>query len=266
VQNGRWSSSRFATPTASRRPRSWSAIGGADALINARVEVPSEAPASATAIDLAFARLRDRASRHPLAAAHQVRDLVLALFAEQAAPGDLARRSLLVGDVVSVARRLGLGEAEIQDLMVAAELHDVGMLCPRLQILQNAGPLGPDGWATLRRHPVIGERMLAAVPALRQVAPIVRSGYERFDGSGYPDGLSGEQIPRSARIIAVCVAFHAIQTTRPPRPAVSAAAAAQELRRCAGSQFDPRVVAAFLDLLVLDAGPSASRGPAAAVD
>lgn len=230
------------------------------------MEVPSEAPASATAIELAFARLRDRASRHPLAAAHQVRDLVLALFAEQASPGDRARRSLLVGDVVSVGRGLGLGEAEIQDLMVAAELHDVGMLCPRLQILQNAWPLGADGWAMLRRHPVVGERMLAAVPALRQVAPIVRSSYERFDGSGYPDGLCGEQIPRTARIIAVCVAFHAMQTTRPHRPAVSAAAAAQELRRCAGSQFDPCVVAAFLDLLVLDAGPSASRGPAAAVD
>jgi hypothetical protein len=237
----------------------------ADALIHARVAIPSEAPASVAAIDLAFVRLRDRASRHPLAAAHQVRDLVLALFAEQAAPGDLARRSLLVGDVVGVGRRLGLDETEIHDLMVAAELHSVGMLCPRLQGLQNAGPLGPDGWATLRQHPVIGERMLAAVPALRRVAPIVRSSYERFDGSGYPDGLRGEQIPRTARIIAVCVAFHAMQTLRPHRPAVSASAAVQELRRCAGSQFDPCVVTAFLDLLALDAAPSSPQGTAGAI-
>jgi HD-GYP domain-containing protein (c-di-GMP phosphodiesterase class II) len=97
----------------------------------------------------------------------------------------------------------------------------------------------------MRRHPLIGERILLAAPALRPVARLVRSSHERWDGGGYPDGLRGGDIPLGARVVAVCDAFDAMTTERPYRERVSEAEALAELRRCAGSQFDPVVVAAF---------------------
>jgi two-component system cell cycle response regulator len=97
----------------------------------------------------------------------------------------------------------------------------------------------------IHRHPLIGERILAAAPALAPVARLVRSSYERFDGSGYPDGLRGETIPLGSRVIAVCVAYDAMTSVRPWREPLTEAAAFEELDRCAGNQFDPMVVAAF---------------------
>jgi response regulator RpfG family c-di-GMP phosphodiesterase len=97
----------------------------------------------------------------------------------------------------------------------------------------------------MRRHPLIGERILLAAPALRPVARLVRSSHERWDGGGYPDGLRGDEIPLGARVVAVCDAFDAMTTERPYREPVTEAEAVEELRRCAGSQFDPMVVEAF---------------------
>jgi two-component system, cell cycle response regulator len=97
----------------------------------------------------------------------------------------------------------------------------------------------------VRQHTIIGERILSAAPALLPVAKLVRASHEHFDGSGYPDGLAGEAIPLGARIVAVCDAFHAMTSSRPYRPAISAEDALAELQACAGSQFDPRVVTAF---------------------
>ena len=105
----------------------------------------------------------------------------------------------------------------------------------------------------MRRHTIIGERILGSAPALRPVARIVRSSHERFDGEGYPDGLAGEDIPLGARIVAVCDAFHAMISDRPYRAALSEREAMAELQRFAGSQFDPRVVEAFLDAVRADA-------------
>jgi HD-GYP domain-containing protein (c-di-GMP phosphodiesterase class II) len=105
--------------------------------------------------------------------------------------------------------------------------------------------LDPDEWALIRRHPIVGERILAAAPALAPVARLVRSSYERFDGTGYPDGIRGEAIPLGSRVIAVCVAYDAMTSPRPYREALPAATAFEELCRCAGRQFDPMVVAAF---------------------
>jgi HD-GYP domain-containing protein (c-di-GMP phosphodiesterase class II) len=98
----------------------------------------------------------------------------------------------------------------------------------------------------MRRHTLIGERFLLAVPALRSVAALVRSSHERWDGGGYPDGLAGEEIPLGARIIAVCDAFDAMVTDRPYRAGMPRVDAEAELLCCAGSQFDPAVVTAFL--------------------
>ena len=107
------------------------------------------------------------------------------------------------------------------------------------------GPLDPVEWSFMRRHPLIGERILLAAPALRPVARLVRSSHERWDGGGYPDGLRADEIPLGARVVAVCDAFDAMTTERPYRDPVSDTDAVGELRHCAGTQFDPMVVEAF---------------------
>ena len=106
-----------------------------------------------------------------------------------------------------------------------------------------------DEWEFIKRHTLIGERIVAAAPALAHIAPVVRSSHERQDGRGYPDGLAADAIPLGARIVAVVDAFDAMVTHRPYKPAVSAADALAELRRCAGSQFDPLVVDAFVGVI-----------------
>jgi HD-GYP domain-containing protein (c-di-GMP phosphodiesterase class II) len=160
--------------------------------------------------------------------------------------GDLSVHVSDVGDLVeALGRELELDHAQLVVLRQAAELHDVGKLAIPDSILDKPGPLDADEWAFMRRHTLIGERIVASAVSLRDAAPIVRATHERWDGAGYPDGTSGEQIPLAARIIAVCDAYDAITTTRPYRAASSHEDALAELRRCAGSQFDPRVVAAF---------------------
>ena len=131
----------------------------------------------------------------------------------------------------------------------AAELHDVGKVAIPDAILDKTGPLTENEWTFIRRHTLIGERIIGAAPALGRIATLVRSTHENIDGSGYPDGLSGPDIPLGSRIISVCDAFHAMTTERPYRPAVSQEEALDELSRCAGRQFDPMVVAAFTRLL-----------------
>jgi HD-GYP domain-containing protein (c-di-GMP phosphodiesterase class II) len=101
----------------------------------------------------------------------------------------------------------------------------------------------------MHQHTLIGERIVAAAPDLRPAAVLVRSSHENFDGSGYPDRLAGERIPLGSRIIAVCDAFDAMTSNRPYRQAMHADLAIAELRRCAGSQFDPVVVERFIEAL-----------------
>jgi HD-GYP domain-containing protein (c-di-GMP phosphodiesterase class II) len=101
----------------------------------------------------------------------------------------------------------------------------------------------------VRQHTLVGERILRAAPALHSVAKLVRSGHERFDGTGYPDCLSGEEIPLGSRIILACDAYHAMTSDRPYRAAMAHDHAVAELVRCAGSQFDPRIVSALVGLL-----------------
>ncbi len=116
----------------------------------------------------------------------------------------------------------------------------------------------------MRRHTLIGERIVAAAPALAPLAHLVRSSHEAWDGGGYPDGLAGEAIPLGARVVAVCDAFDAMTSERSFRPARPARAALAELRRCAGTQFDPAVVTAFLDAWAEDAAARSAAPPEAA--
>jgi two-component system, cell cycle response regulator len=163
-----------------------------------------------------------------------------------------------------VAERLGLPEHERTAVVRAGVLHDVGKAAIPDAILDKPGPLDEQEQAFMRRHTIIGEEILLGAPALADVAALVRSSHERFDGLGYPDGLAGEAIPVGARIVAVCDAFDAMVTDRPYLASRSVAAALDELRRCAGSQFDPAVVEAFAAVLVED-GTVPGRGSAVAV-
>jgi diguanylate cyclase (GGDEF)-like protein len=141
----------------------------------------------------------------------------------------------------SVATSLGLAERDVQRIGQAALLHDIGKVAIPDQILNKPSGLTEDEWQLMREHPVIGERILRAIPGMTTIARIVRHEHESFDGSGYPDGLAGEQIPLGSRIILACDSYHAITSDRPYRAARPHTDAIVELARCAGTQFDPRV-------------------------
>jgi diguanylate cyclase (GGDEF)-like protein len=143
---------------------------------------------------------------------------------------------------IDVGERLGLGRAELDELSRAAQLHDLGKVAVPDEILDKPGELDEREWEFIHQHTVVGERILRASPALRNAATIVRSSHERWDGTGYPDGLAGEEIPLASRIVSACDAFEAMTSTRPYREARPVEDALAELRRCSGTQFDPQVV------------------------
>jgi putative nucleotidyltransferase with HDIG domain len=145
----------------------------------------------------------------------------------------------------AVARHLGLSPHVTEQVRQAAQLHDIGKIAIPNAILEKAGPLSVQEWVFIRRHTIIGERILNAAPALAEVARLVRSSHERYDGGGYPDALVGDVIPIGSRIISVCDAFDAMTSDRPYRLAMTPHDALAELERCSGTQFDPEVVAAF---------------------
>ncbi len=158
-----------------------------------------------------------------------------------------------------VARRLGLDDHEVGEVESAALLHDLGKLGIKDSVLRKPGPLDDHEWDEMRRHPVIGERILRTVPGLERVAEAVRHEHERWDGRGYPDGLAGEDVPLASRIVLACDAWHAMTSTRPYRESIGQDAAARELRDGAGSQFDPAVVTALSDVLGLNGGGAPRR-------
>ena len=147
---------------------------------------------------------------------------------------------------VAVARGLGLSSSQVEDVRAAALLHDIGKVGIPDAILNKPGPLTPDERSVMAEHPVIGERILRGIGGFAPVADIVRHEHESFDGSGYPDGLAGEEIPIGSRIILACDAYHAMTSDRPYRSRMSNEDAFRELRRCAGHQFDPTVTAALV--------------------
>jgi diguanylate cyclase (GGDEF)-like protein len=151
--------------------------------------------------------------------------------------------------VETVARGLALSATEIDHVKAAALLHDIGKVAIPDDVLNKAGPLGDEEWRVMRDHPVIGERILRAIPGMGPIARIVRHEHERFDGSGYPDGIAGESIPIGARIVLACDAYHAMTSDRPYREGMSHAEAVRELAEHAGTQFDPRVTEVLIGSL-----------------
>lgn len=173
--------------------------------------------------------------------------LALALAERDRGTGEHAEQVVALASAVT--RRMNLDGEEVERIAAAALLHDIGKVAIPDSILNKPGALNDEEWAVMREHSVIGERILRAVPGLGPVARMVRHGHEAWDGSGYPDGLSGDAIPMGSRIVLACDAYDAMTSERPYRSALSSAEAVAELRAGAGRQFDPRVVEALVGYL-----------------
>lgn len=200
--------------------------------------LPGEASAPAAGIELAVRRAHGQRSERKAPGLRAPADATEALR--------LVRPRYDVAAMAKrIARRLQLPGDEIEHLEAAIHLCDVGTLAVPRDVLGRAGKLPEHEWRFILLHTLVGERLLAAGLGMEAVAALVRSSHERWDGSGYPDGLAGEEIPLGSRIVFVCSAFHDMTSDRPHQPALEPAQALAELERGAGTQFDPRVVSTF---------------------
>jgi diguanylate cyclase (GGDEF)-like protein/putative nucleotidyltransferase with HDIG domain len=168
--------------------------------------------------------------------------------------------SLAVADLaVSIATRLGWRTDMLGQLRVAAMLHDVGKVAVPDAVLRKAGPLTADEYETIKQHTRVGAELVSQIEDLGAIASWIRHSHEHFDGSGYPSGLRGEEIPQASRILLVADAFDAITSSRPYREGQPIAYAREELQRHAGTQFDPACVAALLEHLQAQAAGGAPQ-------
>jgi two-component system, cell cycle response regulator len=219
--------------------------------------LPEEASTPAEALRLADRRMYAQKGQRAGSALSQTRGVLLRVLQEREPElerhlGGVARHAAAMG------RELGVDAEQLDVLVRAGELHDIGKVAIPDEILHKPGPLSEAEWELMRKHTVIGERVLAAAPAMNEVARLVRSTHEHWDGSGYPDGLAGEEIPLGARAILICDAYNAMTGNRPYGRTVTEEQAIEELRRSAGSQLDPRLVELFVER-VLAAAPAPTR-------
>ena len=198
---------------------------------------------------------RDRAARREYAEKSGVQALLAAIEAHDTYTGEHSRS--VVDLSVRVAHELGLRERDLAHVERVALLHDVGKVAVPDAVLQKRGPLTEPEFEQVKRHPIVGARIVGSVSELAHLAPAIRSGHERWDGLGYPDGLSGGEIPILSRVTFVCDAYDAMVSDRPYRNALGPKAAAGEVRRNAGSQFCPRAAGALLSVLQRTRSPVA---------
>lgn len=151
--------------------------------------------------------------------------------------------------VVEIGQKMGLTEEEISTLRLAGYLHDVGKIHVQPQILNKIDKPDEEEWESLKLHPIVGANLLAPIKGLHKIVPLIHMHHERFDGKGYPDGLKGEEILLGARILAVADGYDAMTSNRPYRSARSEDWAVKEISKASGTQYDPRIVNTFLDIL-----------------
>lgn len=210
-------------------------------------EFPADLQALLMTVGSQFAVAIERALLY-----EEVRHLSLAIVRALAAaidardPYTRGHSEVVARLAVCVAREMGWDGADLELLEFAALLHDVGKIAVPDAVLRKNGPLAPEEWEIVRRHPHYSAQIVEPVAPLKRIIPWIYHHQEWWNGSGYPDGLKGEEIPLAARIIAVVDAYNAMTTERPYRDAMSHEKAVAELRRCAGTQFDPQVVEVFL--------------------
>jgi uncharacterized membrane protein YgcG len=185
-------------------------------------------------------------------------DVGAAMLAE-ASTGTAEHSNDVVLITEAIGQRMDVVGDYAGDLLAAARLHDIGKAWIPPEVLHKAGPLSVEEWELMRQHTVVGEQILGSVDELRDVARLVRHSHERWDGHGYPDGLAGPEIPLGSRIIFCADAFHAIRCDRPYRAGRSAREALAEIKRNAGTQFDPQVASA-LERVVYERNRRPMRG------
>jgi len=226
------------------------------------VVLPDEVATPTEALRTADTRMYMAKGRRSSSAQRQAQDVLVRVLRERE-PELGPHLSGVARLAAEIGRHSGLTAEELDVVVRAAELHDVGKVAIPDRVLQKAGPLDDGELALMRTHTKVGERILAAAPAMAPVAALVRSSHERWDGHGYPDGLAGEEIPLGSRIIFVCDAFDAMTEERPYREPVSPAKALAELRRGAGTQFDPHLVELFAERVfpILEADARAPAEP-----
>jgi GGDEF domain-containing protein len=214
-----------------------------------KVAIPAEAPSPSAALELAARRASKHASERHVKSGRR-------------APVDAAEALRLVrsrDDVASlaigVARKLGLSEAETEDVETAIQLCDIGNIAVPRTVLGYPGKINGPEWQFILLHTLVGERLLAGPLGMESVARLVRHSHERWDGTGYPHGLAGPSIPLGSRIVFVCSAFGDMTSDRPHHAALDPADALAQLERGAGSQFDPKVVQAFCEELAPEPEP-----------
>ena len=214
-----------------------------------RAALPAEAPSPGAALELAARRAAKHGSeRHVKSGRRAPADTFEALRLVRS-------RADVATMATGMARRLGVPAAEIETIETAMRLCDIGNVAVPRAVLGYPGKINGPEWQFILLHTLVGERLLAGPLGMEPVARLVRHSHERWDGVGYPDGLAGEAIPIGSRIVFVCSAFHDMTSDRPHHAALEPADALAQLERGAGSQFDPKVVAAFCAELSDDSEP-----------
>lgn len=214
-----------------------------------KVLIPVEVTTSTDALRVADRRMYAKKGRRADSARSQTRGVLLRMLHER--EPDLERHLDGVAHLAATFGKALALDAEEQDVLVrASELHDIGKIAVPDEVLHKGSDLSAEEWELMRKHPIIGQRVLDAAPAMTPVAALVRSTHERWDGEGYPDRLAGKDIPLGARIIFICDAYNAMTEGRPYRPPLSSEQAIEELQGGAGTQFDPELVRAFVEKVV----------------
>jgi diguanylate cyclase (GGDEF)-like protein len=214
-----------------------------------KVLIPVEVTTPTDALRVADRRMYAKKGRRADSARSQTRGVLLRMLHERE-PGLERHLDGVARLAAAFGKALAL-DAEEQDVVVrAAELHDIGKVAIPDAILHKGADLSAEEWELMRKHTIIGQRILDAAPALQPVANLIRSTHERWDGDGYPDRLAGKEIPLGSRAIFICDAYNAMTEGRSYRPAISEEEALEELRRGAGTQFDPALVRTFVEKVI----------------